>query len=79
MSEMTDHDVQVDARQLACPLPLLKAKMALKSISSGQIMRVLATDPTSQRDLTTFVNMAGHEMVETNLDSGVYSYLIRKA
>lgn len=52
----------VDARGLKCPLPLLKAKLALNSLAAGECVRVLASDPGFARDVAAFAAMAGHTL-----------------
>ena len=69
---------EVDARGLLCPLPLLKAKKALNGLSSGECLRVLATDSGSVRDFRVFCEQSGHELLESLESNGVYSYLLRK-
>ena len=77
---MTDLDcVEVDARELRCPMPLLKAKRALNSMHSGQLLRVLATDSGSQRDFRVFAEQSGHQLLESDEAGGVYTYILRKA
>ena len=71
-------DEVVDARDLACPMPLLKAKQGLASLSAGQCRRVQATDPGSVRDFHAFINMTSNQMVLFNEDGGIYTYIIRK-
>ena len=68
----------VDATGLQCPLPLLKAKQALNILSSGQLLRVLATDSGSVKDFRTYTDISGHSLLESLQDDDVYSYLIRK-
>lgn len=73
------HDTCVDARGLACPLPLLKARLALNGLQAGQVLQVLATDAGSQRDLASFCQLAGHELLhQEQTAEGVFLYLIRK-
>ena len=48
---MTDFQVEVDARNLSCPMPVMKAKKALKGMSAGEVLHVIATDPASVQDL----------------------------
>lgn len=60
---------ELDARGLNCPLPILKAKKALAEMSSGEVLRVLATDPGSVRDFQAFARQTGNDLVghsETN-------------
>jgi len=72
-------DQVLDAKGLNCPLPILKAKKALKSLESGQVLKVLSTDPGSVADFGAFCRTTGNELVEQNEEGGVYTYLIRKA
>lgn len=77
---MTELDViEVDARGLACPMPLLKAKRALNAMRVGQRLRVLATDQGSVRDFRVFAEQSGHLLLDSDETDGVYSYLIEKA
>jgi len=69
---------RVDARGLNCPLPILKAKKALKGVPSGETLRVLATDPLSPLDFEDFCRTTGDELVESSEDGGTYSFLIRR-
>ena len=79
MNETFAHDVELDASGLNCPLPLLKAKMALNKMLSGQTLKVIATDAGSVRDFRTFARLAGHELLQENVDAGTYRYWLRKA
>ena len=58
-----DADKELDTSGLNCPLPILKAKKALADMSSGQVLKVLATDPGSTRDFQAFARQTGHELV----------------
>jgi tRNA 2-thiouridine synthesizing protein A len=70
---------QVDASGLSCPLPLLKAKLALNNLASGELLKVLATDAGSQRDFRAFARLAGHVLEHEEEVDGVYRYWLRKA
>jgi len=72
-------DAEVDAVGLACPMPLLKAKMELNQLASGQVLKVTATDPSSQRDFRSFASLAGHALLREESDAGLYRYWLRKA
>ena len=65
MNEMEEiaFDSAVDARGLNCPLPILKAKKALATISSGQVLKVTSTDPGSKRDFEAFARQTGNALV----------------
>ena len=71
-------DQVLDAKGLNCPLPILKAKKALKSLDGGQVLEVLSTDPGSVADFSAFCRTTGNELVEQNEADGIYTYLIRK-
>jgi tRNA 2-thiouridine synthesizing protein A len=74
---MADH--VVDAKGLNCPLPILKAKKALKPLASGETLEVVSTDPGSVADFGAFCRTTGNELLEHSEAGGVYRYLIRKA
>jgi tRNA 2-thiouridine synthesizing protein A len=57
-------DKEIDTRGLNCPLPILKAKKALADMSSGQTLKVVATDPGSMRDFQAFAKQTGNELIE---------------
>lgn len=70
--------VVVDARGLRCPLPLLRAKQALRDLAVGAQVEVVATDAGSVRDFHAFVDIAGHRMLSFTDAEGVYTYRILK-
>ena len=57
-------DLEVDARGLACPLPILRTKKALATMNSGQVLRIVATDPGSVKDFQAFSKQTGNELLE---------------
>ncbi len=71
-------DNEVDARGMNCPLPILKAKKALSAMHSGEVLRVLATDPGSMRDFQAFARQTGHQLVAQTERDGVFSHLLRR-
>ena len=79
MTDAVTHDAELDASGLNCPLPLLKAKLELNRLVSGQTLKVIATDAGSQRDFRTFARLAGHELLREENDAGIYCYWLRKA
>ena len=58
-------DKELDARGLNCPLPILRAKKALAEMQSGQILRILATDPGSVKDFQAFAKQTGNELLSS--------------
>lgn len=71
-------DKVLDAKGLNCPLPILKAKKALKEVPEGGTLEVLSTDPGSVADFQAFSRTTGNELVEHSEEGGVYTFLIRK-
>jgi tRNA 2-thiouridine synthesizing protein A len=71
-------DVQVDARGLNCPMPIVKTAQAVKGMTSGQTLEVLATDPGSTKDFAAWSKTTGNDMVEQTVDGGVYRFVLRK-
>ena len=74
---MADHTL--DAKGLNCPLPILKAKKALKEVPMGGTLEILATDPGAVADFQAFCRTTGNELVEHGEEGGVFRFLIRKA
>ena len=68
----------LDLKGLKCPLPVLRAKKALKGMTPGALLEVLATDPGSVKDFHAFCETTGDEMVSWSEADGVYSYKLRK-
>lgn len=69
---------EVDARGLNCPLPILRAKKALADMQSGEILRVMATDPGSARDFAAFAKQTGNELVESREEDKTFYFLMRR-
>lgn len=70
-------DMVLDAKGLNCPLPILRAKKALKELATGQTLEVLATDPGAVKDFEAFCRTTGNELVEHHVDGKVYVFTIR--
>jgi tRNA 2-thiouridine synthesizing protein A len=68
----------LDASGLKCPLPVLKAKKALKSVTPGEDLTVIATDPGAVEDFVTFCATTGDVLVSSKADDGVFTFVIRK-
>lgn len=71
-------DKELDTRGLNCPLPILKAKKALADMTSGQLLRVIATDAGSVRDFQAFAKQTGNELVEQNTSGNDYIHILRR-
>lgn len=70
-------DQTLDAKGLNCPLPILKARKALKTVPAGGTLEILATDPGSVADFEAFCRQTGNELVEHSVEGNVYRFLIR--
>jgi tRNA 2-thiouridine synthesizing protein A len=71
-------DQILDAKGLNCPLPILRAKKALKDVPVGGTLQVLATDPGAVKDFEAFCRTTGNELLEWKEDSKVFSFLIKR-
>jgi len=66
----------LDARGLSCPMPIVKSAQAIKSLPSGGLLEVLATDPGSVKDFAAWSRSTGHALVEQTVDGGVYRFVL---
>ncbi|MBQ0932170.1 sulfurtransferase TusA family protein [Ideonella sp. 4Y16] len=73
-----DAQKEIDTRGLNCPLPILKAKKALSEMSSGDLLKVVATDPGSMRDFQAFARQTGNELVEQTAQGEEFIHLLRR-
>jgi tRNA 2-thiouridine synthesizing protein A len=71
-------DVELDVRRLACPLPILRAKKALASMSGGQVLKVVATDRGSSKDFPEFCSKTGNELLSAETHDDEFVFLIRR-
>lgn len=69
---------ELDARGLNCPLPILKAKKALTEMTSGQLLRVVATDSGSVRDFQAFAKQTGNELIEQQTEGPEFTHILRR-
>ena len=68
----------VDAKGLSCPLPIVRTAQAMKSLASGQLLEVVATDPGSVKDFAAWSKSTGNPLVEQAVDAGVYRFVLRR-
>ena len=73
--EISQH---VDARGLSCPMPIVKTAQAVKTVESGGLIEVLATDPGSVKDFAAWARTTGNELIEQSSDGGVYRFVLRR-
>ncbi len=78
MPESTDRCRLVDARNLYCPEPVMLLHNAVRDVDAGQLIELLATDPSTQRDVPKFCHFLSHELVEQSENGDVFRYLVRK-
>ena len=71
-------DTELDCRGLNCPIPILKTKKAVDKLSSGQILKMLATDPGSVNDVQSWSKRTENSLLDHSEYGGVYSFLIQK-
>ena len=75
---MMDVDQILDVKGLNCPLPILRTKKKLAEMTSGQVLKVLATDPGSLRDFKAFTKQTGNELLSHTDTDGIFEYLIKR-
>ncbi len=77
MSDITPNE-ELDCRGMNCPLPVLKTKKALKTMTSGDVLKVISTDPGSVADMAAFSRRTGNEVVEQSEGGGEYIFFFKK-
>ncbi|GIP26982.1 UPF0033 protein YrkI [Paenibacillus sp. J23TS9] len=71
-------DKVLDAKGLACPMPIVRTKKAIEELQTGQILEVQSTDKGSKNDLTGWANSTGHQLLESKEENGIYTFWIKK-
>lgn len=71
-------DATLDAKGLNCPLPILKAKKALKDLTNGQVLEIVATDPGAVKDFEAFCRATGNELLGSSEEDGIFSFEIER-
>lgn len=71
-------DRELDARGLNCPLPILRTKKLLNDMGSGQVLKILATDPGSVRDFQAFSKQTGNELLSHRASAAEFTFFLRK-
>ena len=74
----TRHDRELDARGMNCPLPILRARKTLNDMTTGQILRVVATDPGSVKDFESFCRQTGNELLSQSAGEKEFVFYMRK-
>ncbi|MEX2547798.1 MAG: sulfurtransferase TusA family protein [Chloroflexota bacterium] len=70
--------VRLDARGLKCPMPIVRTAQQIKTIASGELLEVLATDPGAVADFAAWSRSTGNELVTSSAEDGVYRFLLRR-
>ncbi|MCC7327421.1 MAG: sulfurtransferase TusA family protein [Burkholderiales bacterium] len=73
-----EFDKELDARGLSCPLPILKTKKALNDLASGQVLKVVSTDPGSVKDMQAFANQTGNALLSSAEENKDYVFFMKK-
>lgn len=76
---MVEHQHQLDTTGLYCPEPVMMLHSRVAEIESGEVLRVSASDPSTQRDIPKFCQFLGHELIQQLVQGQVFIYYIRKA
>ncbi|HEY1058018.1 sulfurtransferase TusA family protein [Limnobacter humi] len=71
-------DREIDASGLNCPLPILRTKKALADMQSGQVLKVLATDPGAVRDFAMFAKQTGNELLDQQEQAGTFVFFMKR-
>ena len=74
---MVNVDVEVDAKGMYCPMPIVKLKKATKTMEPGQVLKLIATDPGSKRDVPAWANKTGAEILSSNEENEEFTFLIK--
>jgi tRNA 2-thiouridine synthesizing protein A len=78
MCGVANAELNVDARGVYCPIPVLRLAKAFRDQPAGTVARLLATDPAAVEDVEVFCRERGHELMESRQDGGVFSFRVRK-
>jgi tRNA 2-thiouridine synthesizing protein A len=71
-------DREIDTRGLNCPLPILRTKKSLADVQSGQVLKIVATDPGSVKDFETFARQTGHTLLSHAEANGEFTFFLKK-
>ena len=75
---MPDFDQELDACGLNCPMPVLRAKKTLQKMNSGEVLRIIATDPGSVKDFEVFARLTGNPLLHSSEEDDKFTFLMRK-
>ena len=75
---MTTFDKELDTRGLSCPLPILKTKKALNDLATGQVLKVVSTDPGSVKDMQAFATQTGNTLLSSSEENKDFVFYLKK-
>lgn len=68
----------LDARGLKCPMPIVRTAQSIRTLASGELLEVLATDPGATADFAAWSRTTGNQLVESSVEGGVYRFVVRR-
>lgn len=71
-------DKEFDASGMSCPMPILKTKKALSDMASGQVLKVISTDPGAKKDMQAYANQTGNALMASTEENGAYIFYLKK-
>lgn len=77
-SKAVGFDTLLDTSGLTCPEPVMMLHSAVRDVASGQVIKVVATDPSTERDIPKFCQFLDHELLAQDEEAGLYTYFIRR-
>ncbi len=78
MNQQLHSDAELDTQGLICPEPLMLVRNRVRDLSSGDVLHIVATDPSTHRDFSNFCRFMGHELLRADVDGEVLEYWIKK-
>ena len=78
MQDHIPHEIEIDARDLRCPLPVLRLQKAIRAAQIGTVVKLCATDAMAQIDVPHFCAEAGHALISSHQENGTYMFFVEK-
>ena len=79
----TSNDIVVkqtlDTRGTLCPVPIIRARQTMDKMSSGEVLKIVASDPGSKADVPGWARMSGHTLLQSDIQNGLFTFWVRKA
>lgn len=72
------HNAELDAKGLLCPEPVMMLHVEMRKLTGGEVLKVIATDPSTTRDIPKFCQFLGHSLLQQQEDNDLYLYWIQK-